>query len=177
MSDPIERFFEPIAQRLEKLLSGFAPWQGFALVALCILIVLIYGSISSGWFKLAQRYPLEHRFDGEWIRMPDFFGNEGARFALDFNNQEQESVDLGVDSQGLYLSMSLPFRIFHAPIFVPWSDVTSVAWPGIPWSDKKTDVRFTFARCPDVPLAVGLDVAREMEKRTAGRWSVPSGLD
>lgn len=58
--------------------------------------------------------------------------------------------------------MSLPFRPFHPPIFVPWSDVGSVAKAGFPWSEKK-----------NVPLQVDREVAGEIEKRSQGRWTMP----
>lgn len=92
---------------------------------------------------------------------------------VDFNNAQTEAIQLGVDRQGMYLSMSIPFRFFHPPIFVPWSDVRSVA-QGPPWTDKKSEIRFTFAASPDVPLDVDREVAVEIQKRSEGRWTPPN---
>lgn len=177
MADPIERFFEPVAERLREFAAGMELWQVLGLFGLGVVAMLFFGSFASGWHRLAQHYPREYRFSGEWILMPDFDGNEDAGLVLDFNGQENENIDLGVDGRGLHLSMQLPFRLFHPPIFVPWSEVSSIAWAGIPWSDNKTEVRFSFARCADISVTVGIEVARKMEIRAAGAWKIPPGFD
>ncbi len=36
-------------------------------------------------------------------------------------------LTVGADRGGLYLRPLLPFRIGHAPLYIPWSDVTTSA--------------------------------------------------
>lgn len=158
---------------IKKIVMGLGLWEWVFLVGVLIVGVLFLGSRASGWHRLAKHYPHRNGFHAEWISMPDFFGREGrGGMAVDFNNGQTDAIKVGVDDEGLYLSMSIPFRFFHPPIFVPWSDVRSVG-QGPPWSDKISEIRFTFALCPDVPLDVDLEVAGEIQKRAKGRWTVP----
>lgn len=165
------------AAQIKKIIIGLGPWEWIILVSVLLVGVLFFGSRASGWHKLAGHYPRLNPFQGEWISMPDFFGKEGrGGMTVDFNNCQTNAINLAVDGQGMYLSMSIAFRLFHPPIFVPWSDVRSVALAACPWSDKITDIRFTFALSPDVPLDVDLEVAAEIQKRAQGRWTMPKDV-
>jgi hypothetical protein len=71
--------------------------------------------------------------------------------------------------------MSIVFRLFHPPLFVPWSDVRSEWIQGAPWSRKKNVLRITFVALPEIPLDVDQHIAREMQKLAEGRWTMPAG--
>lgn len=162
-----------VAAQIKKFIMGLELWEGLVLFCILIVVMLYFGSRASGWHRLAKHYPNPGGSHAEWISMPDFFDRPGrGGMIVDFNNGQTDAIKLGVDGQGVYLSMSFPFNIFHPPIFVPWSDVNSVA-QGTPWSDKTAEIRFTFALSPNVPLDVDLQVADEIQKRADGRWIMP----
>ncbi|WP_157698717.1 hypothetical protein [Geobacter sp. DSM 9736] len=157
----------------KNIIAKMGPREIFTLFGLLFMLLLFIGSRSSGWHKLAKQYPNRTGSHAEWISMPDFFDRPGkGGMVVDFSNCETNAINLGVDYEGMYLSMSIPFRFFHPPIFVPWSDIRGVA-QGAPWSKKKHEIRFTFAMSPNVPLDVDMSVAREIEKRALGRWTIP----
>ncbi len=70
----------------------------------------------SGWNRLATRYRAEREFHGKLWR----FQSGRMRWGMGYNN----CLTVGADGLGLYLSMLLPFRMGHPPLFVRWQDLT-----------------------------------------------------
>jgi hypothetical protein len=152
-------------------MGGYVIWGAFLAL---FLGVLYFGSRATGWHKLAKHYPCRNPYQETWITQPDFFDKDSGGLNLRFNTSESEdAIKLGADYQGLYLTMSLGFRFFHPPLFVPWEDVRTVWTKAAPWLKEKNLLVITFAEQPDIPLEVDRHVAGEMEKRALGRWSVP----
>lgn len=165
--------FTELVVEIKKIIAGMGGWEWFTLFGILFVFFLFLGSRASGWHKLYKHYPNLNGLHAEWIAMPDFFDRpEKGGLTLDFNNLQTDAINLGVDGQGMYLSMSMPFHFFHPPIFVPWRDVRSVA-QGPPWTNKKSEIRFTFALCPNIPFDVDMYVAAEIQKRSEGRWTIP----
>ncbi len=80
----------------------------------CFVIWLI--SRISGWSKLALHYRSDTTFLGPRWRfqyiMVGWAGYNGV-------------MTVGADSYGLYLVPLAPFRIGHAPLLIPWGDITA----------------------------------------------------
>jgi hypothetical protein len=76
----------------------------------------------SGWNRLATRYRADREFHGRLWR----FQSGRMRWGMGYNN----CLTVGADGLGLYLSMLVPFRMGHPPLFVRWQDltVTPVKW-------------------------------------------------
>lgn len=67
-------------------------------------------------------------------------------------------LTIGVDLRGIYLSVLILFRFGHSPLFVPWEDVQVEALPR-GWFPR---ARFTFSKCPGVPLVVTRRLAQRI---------------
>lgn len=69
----------------------------------------------SGWSLLARRFRAAGPFYGET------WGWQSARFRgwCSYNN----CLTFGASSEGLYLSVMRPFRLFHRALLIPWSEI------------------------------------------------------
>jgi hypothetical protein len=94
------------------------------------LLISLLGVIS-GWAKLGRRYPAD-RFEGKKYH----FRSASLRFAMNYNG----CVTVGVNEEGLYLSVILILRPGHPAAFVPWGDVT--AKPVDRWVSRYLEFRF-----------------------------------
>jgi hypothetical protein len=74
-----------------------------------------------GWAHLAGRYPVAAAPSGQ--RFNFVSGSMGLRF---FPVSYGNCLFVDVGSSGFRLSIFLPFRFLTPPMFLPWSDVTSV---------------------------------------------------
>lgn len=163
-----------IAAHLEQLLMSLGVRNVFIILA--ILYVGLFYAISRlcGWHDLAKQYAGQQRYQGEWLSHPEGDDPKLGGLVVYFKNITSENaIKMGADREGLYLETSLGFRLFHPPLFIPWNDVSSTALREVPWLKKKNLVRFTFAMHPDIPVSVDTYVAREIEKRSQGRWTLP----
>jgi hypothetical protein len=164
---------EKIAEHLEKICAEIGMRNSF--IAVAVLFVAFFYVISRvfGWHDLTKHYPGRNPYQGEWISHPEVEGQQGGLIVYFNHGVSEDAIKLGADREGLYIEASLAYRLFHPPLFVPWSDVTSSAVKEVPWLKKANLVRFTFAMRPDLPLEVDSYVAREVEKRAEGRWTMP----
>ena len=120
------------------------------LVALAWVVPLWAVGFFGGWRELAGDYPGEHSASGETFR---FQSARLGRWA-GYNNVVQVTAGLA----GMHLSVFLPFRIGHPPIFIPWSDLR--ATPERSWMFRV--VRLHVARSK-----VSLLVTRRLTARLA----------
>lgn len=158
---------DEIAERVEKVLTAFGMRNTLLAFFLLILGVLYFFSRVNGWHELSQYYPTRNPYQGKWI-VHDLDEVEVRFNASDGVN----SIRLGADAQGLYISMWIGFRPFHPPLFIPWSDVTAVRIKETPWLKKPNLVKYTFAMNPDIPVYVGTYIAEEIEKHAGGQWKM-----
>ena len=162
--------------KIKSTIMNFGLREWLILIGILFAGILYAGSRLSGWNRLAGYYPGQNRYQGDWISQPDSDGRDSGGVDVYLNNNLSEgAIRLGADAEGLYLSMSIVFRLFHPPLFVPWSDVRSEWIQGAPWSRKKNVLRITFAALPEIPLDVDRHIAREMQKLAEGRWTMPAG--
>jgi hypothetical protein len=75
----------------------------------------------SGWAHVARDYPVGASPGGQ--RFNFVSGSMGLRF---FPVSYGSCLFVDVGSAGFRLSIFLPFRFLTPPMFIPWSDVTSV---------------------------------------------------
>jgi hypothetical protein len=160
--------------KMKSTIMNFGLREYLVLIGILLVGILCSGSRLSGWNRLAGHYPGQNRYQGDWISQPDYDGRDSGGVDVYLNHGLSEgAIRLGADAEGLYLSMSIVFRLFHPPLFVPWSDVRSEWVQGVPLVKKKNTLRITFAALPEIPLDVGRHIAGEMQKRAEGRWKMP----
>jgi hypothetical protein len=114
--------------------------------------VCLFGSLG-GWGAVARAYPAPGPPPGRLFR----FRALEVRAGLPFNYSGVAHAAAGPD--GLYFSVFTPFRPFHPPILVPWSDVRTEAgrvWYGSAYVD------FRFDRCPGVRFRVSDRLAAQL---------------
>ena len=91
------------------------PWVIPLQIIVLFFVVSFVISRWSGWARLAERFRAPGPFLGEcWKR-------QSARFRAycGYNN----CLTVGADAAGLYLSVMSPFRVFHAPLLIPWQEI------------------------------------------------------
>jgi hypothetical protein len=88
------------------------------------------------------------------------FWLQSARFKrwTNYNN----SLTVGANPQGLYLSQLIIFRFGHPPLFIPWGDITVLQREGRLGSGYE----LRFSRCPEIPVTIP---ARLWDKLLAAR--------
>lgn len=128
--------YDFIAQ-MERLAASLGLLGWLTVVALLTLGVLFVGARISGWHELAKHYASADRYAGRWIAQLDDSGQEGGLEVSLRHSVSDNAIKLGADPRGLYLRMSLPFRPFHPPLFIPWRDIESVGVQELPWVKKK----------------------------------------
>ncbi|HNT73822.1 MAG TPA: hypothetical protein PKH77_02260 [Anaerolineae bacterium] len=103
----------------------------------CFVVWLL--SRLGGWGRLASFYRAVEPFTGQtWTW-------RGGR--LGFVNY-RSVLTLGADPAGLYLAVMPLFRVGHAPLWIPWSEIEVVERDGI----LGLYMGFRFAQAPDVVL-------------------------
>jgi hypothetical protein len=125
-------------------------------------VICIALSLIGGWWQLAREYRFSGSFAGKQWRSQNVRMRAFVRY--------RTSVNIGADEAGLYLSVSAFFRLAHAPLFVPWSDVTlRERDEGIIFRNE-----LRFSKEPDVPVQVTKKMAAELQEFLAERsedWS------
>ena len=78
-------------------------------------LILFLLSQIGGWGRLAQRYRTDRPYQGTiWKYQFGFLGSVRYNGAL----------TVGSGMEGLYLAVFFPFRPFHPPLLIPWSEVS-----------------------------------------------------
>jgi hypothetical protein len=106
--------------------------------------ICLFGSLG-GWGAVARAYPAHGPPPGRLLR----FRSIQVWNYVPFNYSGLVHAAAGPD--GLYFRVIAPFRPFHPPILIPWSDIKTEAgtlWFGAAYVD------FRFDRCPGVRFRV-----------------------
>jgi len=120
-----------------------------ALAPLVILLVIGPGLIMafsrlSGWKTLSDRYPCRTELPERRRR----FGYGVFRGWIGYNG----GLVVSADARGFYLAaMSVLLSFCHAPIFIPWSEVTEIRRRRI-W--LRTCYQISARRAPEVDFAL-----------------------
>jgi hypothetical protein len=88
---------------------------GFPVMWVSISLLL---SHMGGWSKLAKHYA-----DTEQVHGETYYMRSGSIGVVNYKS----CLILSVSETGLRLSVLLPFRIGHPPIFIPWDQFHSVS--------------------------------------------------
>lgn len=85
------------------------------LVVFLPLVIFFLISRLGGWALLARRFRTDEPFYGEsWSWQSGQF-----RGWCNYNR----CLTVGVSPEALYLSVLLPFRLFHPPLLIPWREI------------------------------------------------------
>jgi len=129
----------------------------FLAVAVWVAILNVLARIG-GWATLAERYPAAGAFDGDrW-----WFQNAQLRWRVNYGGV----LTVGASPRGLYLSVLLPFRIAHPPLFIPWTDITVSERKGL----AAGYFEFRFRRAPGIPLRVMERLGRRIAASAGWAW-------
>jgi hypothetical protein len=138
----------------------------FTVLLIAILWWIVVGFVSSritGWASLAQRYRYDERFSGEHLR----FRSAMMRYGGHYGN----CLTMGVNPQGLFLSLSFPFFAGHRPLFIPWNDIT-VRRTHLLWAKC---MELHLGREPTIPLRLSERVATRLAALAGMAWPLAGG--
>jgi len=112
----------------------------------------------SGWSALANDYRGNNSFPEKRWHMC----SAGMRLISHYSF----CVNVGADNKGLYMSILLPFRIGHPPLFIPWAEI-SVA--------EKKDFIFswlvlTFKKDPEIPIRINKRLGNKIKSSYPSYW-------
>jgi hypothetical protein len=114
---------------------------------------------ASGWKALAEAYPLQSDPTGTKLR----FQSATLRWSSNYTGL----VQIGCDSQGLYLSIFLLFRIGHPPMFIPWGDIRTESRGGL-----VPGLTLRFSRKPGVPFTISRALGEKLAAMSGGRFKI-----
>ncbi|MFN2285772.1 MAG: hypothetical protein ACK2UQ_15245 [Anaerolineae bacterium] len=138
------------------------------------LLSCLQSARESGWAEIAHLYPAQRYFRGQWKHF------QGGRF-----NQQTvfgNLLNVGANSNGIRLSIILPFRVAHPPIFIPWEDISgeksyhstgymSPGWIFPTWtSQTKPIITLHFAKIPSIDIEISRELGAFFEIASDGKW-------
>jgi hypothetical protein len=123
-------------------------------LVMCTLIARV-----SGWRALADAYPLQSDPTGPKLR----FQSASLRWSSNYTG----IVHMGVNAQGLYLSVFFVFRSGHAPMFIPWSDIRTESRAGL-----FPSLTLRFARKPGIPFVIGKALGERLAAMSGGQFKI-----
>jgi hypothetical protein len=135
-------------------------WVFLVFFAVTWMLVSFALSRFGGWTTLAGYYPAEHPFEGKLIR----FQAAQLRRGTNYNG----CLNFGASYEGLYIVPMLPFRAFHPPLLIPWTDIT--ARPYKLWRFWNF-VELRFQRAPDIPVRIRQSLAEKLAAASNQTWS------
>lgn len=91
----------------------------FPLFLLLVWLVILFTASHAGWHRFAKVFRANGPIPGRRFRATS------ARFGS-INGSYVDVVYVTFGAEGLYVSATLPFRMFHRPFLIPWSSVTSI---------------------------------------------------
>ena len=107
-------------------------------------------SIIGGWFSLSRRYKSPRTYYEDRYS----FQSAAFRYVVSYNR----CLTIGGDEQGLHMSVMLPFRLFHPPIYIPWNDITKGKR-----ESRLFGIRLRFRKTPSVPIALTSFIVQQLE--------------
>ena len=136
-------------------------WVFLLLFTATWLLVAFFLSRFSGWTRLAEYY----RCERPWSLLR--FQSAQFRRSANYNG----CLNFAANYEGLYMAPMLPFRTFHAPLLIPWTEIT--ARPVKLWRFWNF-VELRFQRAPDVPVRIRASLAQKLTDTSSGRFHDPS---
>jgi len=138
------------------------PWWFFiaTFVGTWILVAFFISRVG-GWKRLAESYSTDQPFFGTTYRMRAAQMRRGTNY--------NGCLNFGVNGEGLYMVPMALFRVFHAPLFIPWSEIA--AKPVKLWRVFNF-VELRFRRVPEVPVKIKSTLAEKLSEGSMGRFKV-----
>jgi hypothetical protein len=163
------RYASRMAAALSLMLSSPKsppPPAWFFIVCFAGTWVLVSFAISrfSGWTTLAGYYPADRPFDGPLIR----FQAAQFRHATNYNG----CLNFGGNCDGVYMVPVLPFRAFHPPLMIPWTDITASPVKLLRFWNF---VELRFQRAPEIPVRIKQSLAEKLVASSSGRFNLGPG--
>jgi hypothetical protein len=130
-------------------------------IVLWVLVSYLVGLLS-GWIALSRRFRDSGAFYSyQWpfqsVRMRTLWGN--------YHN----CASFGADEAGLYMAVFPPFRIGHAPLLIPWSEIQVLSGNrGFIFKKRK----LLLGRQELIPLVVSLSLAEKLKDAAGKAWPV-----
>lgn len=132
-----------------------------AMVLLCVagwIILMVLIAAATGWRRLAEFYRADYSFSGKKF----LFQTASLRAGMGYNG----ALTIGVNSEGMHVSVIFPFRFGHPPLFFSWGDVSSTAkrvW-------RIDTVVLQFSRCPSIPFGISKRLADKLAQASSGQF-------
>ncbi|MGK7872913.1 MAG: hypothetical protein AB4426_06240 [Xenococcaceae cyanobacterium] len=122
-----------------------------------ILLVLIwiyslrFLACSGGWQKLSEAYPAREQVNShKWVRQSATFGDHVNYTRL---------LTLSVNQNGVQFEVTPPFHFGHAPVFVPWADMSFSEAP----KPLRYPVLLRFERTPEISCRIPKELAARLQ--------------
>jgi hypothetical protein len=139
-------------------------WSFFPLLAVGVFVAISFTvSLLGGWWRLARSYPRQ-----DATGATRFFFQSG-RFGGAINYGS--CLTFAVDREYLHIATMLPFRLSHAPLSIPWTDIESREFREMLIFPSVT---FTFARTPGVKLSISKRLALKLIRAARDRMAATS---
>lgn len=121
-------------------------------------VAFLVGRVS-GWNTLADCYRAQQPFFGTQFRM------QGAqlRYGSNYNN----CLTFGSSAEGMYMVPMVLFRAFHAPLLIPWHEIT--ATPINLWRFWNF-IEIRCQRAPAIPVRIPEKLAKKLAEASAGQF-------
>ena len=119
-------------------------------------------ALAGGWRLLAQRFRIQGDFLGQKWTMQ----SARMRTLANYNNV----LTIGADNAGLFIVPFFLFRAWHAPLYIPWVEITV---------RNKTRLFFRFVelrlgRSEQVPFTITPALAARIQAAAGPGWPVES---
>jgi hypothetical protein len=152
---------------LHEWLETLTGWQRgyFPLPFVGIWILASFSlAVQSGWWRLAYFYKAAERFDG-----PMFMAARGHMGEV----SHRGTLNAGATAQGLHLAVFLPFRLFHPPLFILWSDVQARFGE----RSRRRVVVLEFRQVPDALLEISETLATSLAETEGSGFHLPESAE
>ncbi len=114
---------------------------------------------ASGWRLLATRFRAQGSFTGQTWRMQ--FAR--MRWMSNYNG----ALTIGADTTGLFMVPMMVFRLWHPPLFIPWTEITLVGTRQVLFF---TLVEFRLGTLERVPFNIKPELAARLRSAAGASW-------
>ena len=122
------------------------------------VMILIFLSRLGGWSRLAREYRFYGEFRGQKLRLQSIRMRRGTKY----NN----CINIGVNMQGLYLSVFFLCRPGHPALFIRWSDITV--------EERKrwgfTNIELRFRKAKDIIIGIRPGLGQKLAEAAGDYW-------
>jgi hypothetical protein len=124
------------------------------------IFIGLFLSFLGGWRELGQVYHADKKIEGhKWSWQSGY-----TRFGVNYNH----CLNIRANRNGIYIAISLPFRLGHPPLFIPWSDITIKRQKVLFFKQ----ICFTFAKVPSVSFRISERLADKISLAVGEAWPI-----